>query len=63
VLEPRHGDELARPTLIGLAFADREHKEAGPAEVEVLDIVESHLADDQRWIASGANPQTGRRPC
>ena len=38
VLEPRHRHELPRPTLVGLALADRYNEEAGPAEVEVLDV-------------------------
>jgi hypothetical protein len=38
VLQPRHRDELPRPTLIGLALADRDDQKTGPGEVEVLDI-------------------------
>jgi hypothetical protein len=38
MLEQWHRNELPRATLIGLALADRNNKEPGPAEVEVLDI-------------------------
>jgi hypothetical protein len=38
VLEPRDGDELTRPALVGLAPPDRNNEEARPAEVEILDV-------------------------
>jgi hypothetical protein len=41
--DPPDGDELPRAALIGIALTDRDDEEAGPPEVEVLDVEANDL--------------------
>jgi hypothetical protein len=65
VPEPRHRHELPGPALIGLALADRNNEEAGPAEVEVLDVQPGDLGPPppprQTSAAQSRGRERGRR--